>query len=456
MNASRWIGWCLLCGANLLPADDASTRFTRAIETAPRTQTELISVRLDSDVYQHAGPTLADLRVLDGNGREVGYIVRAVPATETTLVRRTGTLSATQLSLRPLNDGGLEITLTLDDDDPPPDGLRLVTPLDNFEQRVHVFASGDGTTWEPLADSLLFDYSRYMDVRSDSLKLPRTPHKQLRILVEQVTASQESELLELTRQLQGENETERVERVHIERRPFRIDRVEFWTEQAEQRTATTLTTDYPLTGFRVAEDAAAHETHVVIETRSQPLEAFQLTTPDRNFSRRARIEVETQVGAGKRWQPLAEGQLTRLAFRSLSREELALTFPQTQARTYRIVIENRDSPPLTVKAVTASGPVREVLFLASPQETFALEYGGDLPVPHYDTAAIEAALSETTTTVAGQLAEQAESFAVPPPSWFNDPWLLTGIIVILVAALGWGLYQAGRRVDQLPGNTSPY
>lgn len=430
-------------------------RVSRQIETASRTQEELVAVRLDSEVYDRTEPSLEDLRIYDGDGREVGYILRTVPATETTLVRRTGTLSATQLALRPLDEGGLEITLTLDVDDPPPDGLRLVTPLDNFEQHVQVSVSNDGIAWEPLAESLLFDYSRYMDVRSDSIKLPRTSHKRLRILVDQVSAAQESELLELTRQMQGADESARTERVQIERRPFRIDRVEFWTEQAEQQTATVLTTDYPIAKFTVEQDTEHKQTHVLIETQSQPLSRLAISTPDKNFSRLVQLEVERQVGVQTRWEPVASGQLSRLEFRSLNREELTLKFPETRGRNYRLVIENRDSPPLKVTEVTASGPVQEVIFLAAADANYALGYGGDLPAPSYDTAAIRAALAETKETIVGKLTELSTPLAVPTPNWFNDPWLLTAAIIVLCAALGWGLYQAARRVDQLPPADGP-
>jgi hypothetical protein len=32
----------------------------------------------------------------------------------------------------------------------------------------------------------------------------------------------------------------------------------------------------------------------------------------------------------------------------------------------------------------------------------------------------------------------------------NNPFVLGGVIVLLVAVLVWGLYRAGRRIDRLP------
>lgn len=448
-----WMTTCLV-GAE---AAEPRPRQARDIELPARTQEELVAVPLDADVYAAALPNLADVRILDAAGREVGFLLRAAPTTTSRRVRRTWT--PRQRSLRPLPGEGLEITLQLEESDPVPEGLRLVTPLTNFEQHVQVSTSADGVAWTPLTESLLFDYSRYMDVRNTAVKLPRTVHRFFRIVVAQINAEQESELLELTRHLQGNRETERSERVRIDRRPFRIDRVEFWTEQAEERSAAIQTTEYPLAGFTVTEDAETKTTRVLIETRTPPLTSFTLQTPDRNFSRAARLEVEQLLGPQSRWRTLSTGQFVRLDFRTLSTSELTLEFPETRAERYRLVIENRDSPPLTIQGITARGPVHEVLFLAAPESTYRLACGGEgWSPPSYDTAAIQAALRVKAVPLAASLRAQAELVASPPGGvgqswrrWINDPWVLTGVIVVLAAALGWGLYQAARRVDQVPG-----
>ncbi|MFV0444799.1 MAG: hypothetical protein ACK5Q5_14600, partial [Planctomycetaceae bacterium] len=229
-------------------------RFSRAIEVPVHSEEEIVSVELDAGVYEHASPSLGDLRVYDGDGHEVGYLLRKVPATETTVVRRTGTLRGTQLTLLPRDGRGLEVTLSFAPKDPPPDGLRLVTPLTNFEQRVQVLSSDHGESWTPLAEGLLFDYSRYMDIRSDTIPLPRTGHKHLKIIVDDVTAEQESELLELTRHFRSDGDLQKSERVLVDRRPFRIDRVEFWTEQAEQRVKTIKLTDFVSVPITVTEN----------------------------------------------------------------------------------------------------------------------------------------------------------------------------------------------------------
>ncbi len=448
-----WSGLCLLAGA-AVPADEAPpSRFARAIETAPRTDEELIAVPLDSEVFAIAQPELGELRILDGEGNEVGYLLRTAPATQRVQVERFWTPRPP--TLRRLEGEGLEITLTLEDRDPRPSGLRLVTPLDNFEQHIQVFSSRDGGTWQPLTEGLLFDYTRYMDVRNDRLPLPPTEHRRLRIVIQHVTAAQESELLELTRRLSGDQPAESIERVQIERRPFRIDRLELWAEQVE--TTTPRITEYPLAGVQTEIDATKKLTQVLIESRQQPLTSFTLETPDRNFSRRVRIECEVASGSSQRWQTLGEGAFTSLDFQSLYKHELTIRFAETRATRYRLTITNRDSPPLTIAGVTAAGPVRQAVFLAAPDGEYRLAYGGDVDRATYDTAAIQAALKDRTTPVEATLAARVEPLALPPLApeppwklWVNNPWLLTALILVLAATLGWTLYQAAQRVDQLP------
>ena len=163
----------------------------------------------------------------------------------------------------------------------------------NFNQRVRVFTSTDGREWEPAGDeTAIFDYSRYMDVRNDSVSFPETGRRRFRIVIDDVTLEQESELVALTRRLRGAEETDRTEQVVVDRRPFRIDRVDFWREVQEERATGDEKTKYPVAEHRVEQDKEKHQTIIQIETRRQPLTSLELETPERNFSRHAVVEVD--------------------------------------------------------------------------------------------------------------------------------------------------------------------
>ncbi|HEV7222815.1 MAG TPA: DUF3999 family protein [Pirellulales bacterium] len=430
-------------------------QFSREIQSPALKQEELLAVALDSDVFAATQDGLADVRLLDGEGKPLPYVLRQAQTTRARRVRKTW--PARQFSARPL-DGGLEITVELAKDDPHPNGLTLVSPLRNFEQRVRVEASADGREWEPAGtETVIFDYSRYMDVRRDGVSFPETAKRHFRIVIDDVTVEQESELLALTRRLQGAEETERTEKVVVDRRPFRIERIDFWREVEQEQSTGDEKAKYPVTGYRVEQDAAKHQTIVRLDARRQPLTALKLKTPDRNFSRHAAVEVEEARGVSKTWRRLGEATVSRIDFKDVQREDLSISFPQSRAAEYRITIDDRDSPPLAIAGVEAEGNVYELVCLAAPDARYRLVYGSaDADAATYDTAAIQELLRSGFQPSRAKLGEQQPGPGAGQPAEFepstllNNPLLLGAVILLLVLALGWGLYHAVKRMDKLP------
>ena len=439
--------------SNQLPA----FQFSREIKAPPLKQEELLAVTLDADVFAATQEGLADVRLLDAEGRVVPYFLRRVQTTRARAVRNTW--PARQPTARPLDDGGLEITLQIDEDDkhPHPNGLRIFSPLRNFKQRVRVFTSADGGQWEPAGEeTVIFDYSRYMDVRSDSVSFPETARRHFRIVIDDVTVEQESELLALTRRLQGAGEVERTEQVTVDRRPFRIERIDFWRVEHQERVTGNEKAPYPVAAHRVDEDREKHRTIIEVDTRRQPLTSLALETPDRNFSRHAVVEVQKVQGVTHHWQNIGEGTLSRVEFKNVKQEELAIKFPESRHAQYRIVIDNRDSPPLQVVGVAAEGNVYELVYLAGTGRHDRLLYGSaDAEQAAYDTAAVEELLRKgfqpSPAELGVQLPNQGDGATeFHWPKILNNPLMLGGVITLLTIVLGWGLYRAVQRIDKLP------
>ncbi len=434
-------------------AGEPSLRFRKEVSAASKTEESLVAAALDAEVYAATQPGLADLRLQDGQGTVLPYLVRKSQELQGQSVRRK-TWTSPKPSLRPLENGGLEITLLLTEDDPAPNGLTLITPLRNFEQRVSILTSTDGQTWEPTAgDTVIFDYSRYMDVRNDSVPFPASPRKHVRIVIDDVTFEQQSELLELTRRLRGNEETERTERVTIDRRPFRIERIEFWQEVSQEKIKGDHKQSYPVSGFQVTEDAKTRQTIITVDTHREPLTSLTLETTSRNFSRGCVVEVQERHGVQNAWLQIGIATLSRIDFKNLKREQLTISFPESRQAQYRLVIENRDSPPLTVTGVQSVGNVYEVIFLSASNKPHQLAYGDpDAASPRYDTATIQALLTESYRPESVKLGSEQQTPGAAPAGFkllqvVNDPRLLTGIICLLAVVLGWGLYSAVKRMD---------
>ena len=439
-----------------LPADEPVLQWNKPIGVPGIEEESVVAAPLDAEVFAATQDDLDDIRIFDGDGNAVPFLLRKAPTTSSRTERIAWTPE--KRTVRPLDGGGLEITIELDDDEdrPFPNGLTLVTPLINFEQRVRVETSADGAAWEVVADALTFDYSRYMDARNVRIPFPETDRRFFRITIDDVTAEQESQLLELTRRLQGGEETERSERLTVDRRPFRIDRIEFWRERERPQDTGAVLSSYPVQSFAAAEDGKTQQTVITIETQREPLTTFRLETPSRNFSRRAEVQVEFVSGVRTEWRPIGAGTLSRIDFQSIQQDELELQFPETRAARYRIVIDNRDSPPLQVDGVAATGVVYEAIYFAAADGAYTLAYGDEqAKAAQYDVAALQSLLNTGIQPLLARLGpETAAPAAGPrPTNWkelVNNPALLITIVVVLVLALGWALYHAVKRVDATP------
>jgi hypothetical protein len=453
-----WYAFVVWAAAWPALADAPGFQFSKDVKAPPLKQEDLLSIMLDTEVFASTQDSLADLRLLDGEGKPIVYLLRKVQTTRARATRTTW--PAGQLAAKPLDDGGLEITVLFDEDQddkrPHPNGLSLISPLRNFEQRVRVYTSADGQQWEPTGEeAVIFDYSRYMDVRNDSVPFPETTRRHFRIVIDDVTAEQQSELLALTRRLRGAEETERTEKVTIDRRPFRIDRIDFWREVEHDRATGDEKTNYPVAGHRIERDAKKQQSIVHVDMRHQPLTSLELETPDRNFSRHAAVEVEKVRGVKKTWEKIGEGTLSRIDFRNLKREKLSISFPESRQSQYRIIIDDRDSPPLEITGIQAEGNVYEVVYLAVPDRHYQLVYGSaDAEPASYDTAALQELLNESFRPAQAELGTQIPRQGGPPAfKWsklLNSPLLLGAVIMLLVIAFGWGLYRAIQRMEKLP------
>ena len=451
------VAWIAIGAASLVRADEPVFQFSKEVTASPKQEESLAAVALDADVFAATQDGLPDLRLIDAAGKPTPFVVRKSLETRDRTARHK-TWAARKPVLKPLDNGGLEITLELEKDDPQPNGLSLITPLRNFEQRVRVLSSADGQTWEPAGDeTVIFDYSRYMDVRNDSVPFIQSPRRHFRIVIDDVTAEQESELLELTRRLRGTEETARVEKVTIDRRPFRIERIDLWQDGHQEQVTGDRQQAYPMAGFKVSEDPKTKQTIITVEARREPLTSLELVTSSRNFSRHAVVEVEEKHGVTSSWRQVGEATVSCMDFKNFKREHLAIKFPESRQTRYRIVIDNRDSPPLTVTGIQATGSVYELVFLSASGQPHRLAYGSeDAAAPQYDTAAIQTLLGESHRPEPLSLGrQQANSNANAPVGFHwsklvNDPRLLVGTIGLLVIVLGWGLYRAAKRMDKLP------
>ena len=237
---------------------------------------------------------------------------------------------------------------------------------------------------------------------------------------------------------------------------MRIDQLKFWGSVSQKMPARDKRTSYPVTKFRVEEDAKQKSTMIYVNTRKEPLTELAIETSSRNFSRAAAVEVPVMRDGKQLWSEIGRSQISMIDFGGYHSESLTIGFPEQRQSEYRIVIRNADSPPLEIKAVRTSGYVYQAVFLAVVDTKYRLGYGSpEAEKPVYDAIAVLMPLREGHDPVEAKLGPEIAAADLPSPPWkwqdlLNDVRFLGPAIVVLIAVLALALVLAARRVNELP------
>lgn len=449
----------ILTPLSVAMGDESGYQWQRDVTIPSITAAALVTAPLDPHVFEFTRDGWPDVRLQNQQGDAVSFLIRPV---QTGQARTTRHFWPTMMRAAHVNDtAGLQVEFELGRDEPTPSGFRIVTPLSDFEHRVQIESSIDGTTWADTGTSaVIFDYSRHVNARNDLIPLKEPESRRFRITISDLTAEQDSEFMELKRVLQGGQEMNRTERTTVARRPFRIDRIEFYRDQLIPESREVPSTSYTVHDFAIKEDAREHQTIIEFSTRRAPVTGLKIITDARNFSRAISIENEvTTEDESPAWHPLTKGTVTRFAVGSLERDETSLSLPENRSGRYRVIIDNRDSPPLVIEAITATGPKYQLAFLASPGETYRVDYGSaDAKAGQYDTAALKATLQQMESPLDATLQDPKQNLNAPVHrTWrfWNDPRVLIGTIIFLTAILAWVLFQTGRRLSDAVKSDEP-
>jgi hypothetical protein len=437
----------------------APFRYFKTVNNRPSRQEEMLAFELDSDICASTRDRFADLRILDPSGRESPYEIEKSVGTKMEKAR--SDVASDVLSLK--EDGGdIEVRVKLRKDSPGADGMTFAIPLRDYERRVVVYGSEDGQQWSgAITEGLLFDYSRYMDVRNLELRLPGNKYREFRIRVENVVQEKESPFLEMTRTKQRGEETQRVERTTIERQPLRIDGIRLWREYDEERAKIAKTTDYAVADMQVTQDAKLKRTVIQVKSRREPLTRFTLRTSDKNFARSVSVEIPVVEGPRTNWTSVGRSNLMRFSFRSFKKEELTVSFPEQRQTEYRIVIQDDDNPALKIDGVQAAGNTYRAVFLAEPDRSYNVYYGAArVEAPQYEATTVLTAIQRKFEPEDVELGKQAANPAFNEGAdgslveTLNRPWFLVLAVCVMVVVLGWALFYAGTRVRAADGEAA--
>lgn len=416
---------------------------------------ELAAVEFDRDVCRVTRDGFPDVRITGPDGRQIPFLIQrftrvgsqwtdsAEPA------RRVADLVPDPAANR------LEIVVEPPRREPPA-WIELVTPARDFEKRVSVYLPGPGDTWRPLTENqVVYDYSRFMDVRRCRITLPEAPAaERYRLVVDEVSDVAASAFVALATRTGGGQPDEETTRKILHLRDLRIDRILFGYRTRQDRPDAPVYADYPLHITAVENDPREGVTRLLIAAERLPVAELRFHIADRNVSRPVRVEVRRSLDDGTvQWQRVGEGVLRLLDFRDVREESLSVPLAQeVRATELRVVISNRDAAPLTVQGVTAVCPVYRALFLAAPGVRYTLSYGSrDTPPARFDTEVLQRLYEEkgreVRTLALTPPGEPAEPPAPGPVERaLNSRALLLIVLAVAVLVLGAATWSAARRI----------
>ena len=313
-----------------------------------------------------------------------------------------------------------------------------------------------------MTDGVIFDYSRFMDIRNRDVALPANEYRQFKVVVEQELDDRESPLRELIRGRRGKDgkKDTRVEITRNLRTPFRIDGVELWrTVESEGGTeAETFAIRSRASRSSTTRRRSSRESRSrAVANRSR---VSRSSTASRNFSRNGpgagsgRARRADRLGRG--WP--RHGRDASSSARSAARSCRSI-FPNSD----RSITGSRSRTPTILRSKSPASTRGNGLPAGLPQvpgpdlpARVWLGHGREPAVRHGGRAGFaEPRLSsrdrETGTASIQPRLPRAKAALL---ALLNSPVFLTLAIVVMVLVLAWALFRAGMRIKKLPQQES--
>jgi hypothetical protein len=363
----------------------------------PRAGTGLFDFVLDREVLDQARTDQADLRLYDGAGREIPYVLRVRREVDT----------QSEFTVREFNRsvGGAAAEVSCDLGVQPVEHnlVEIDTAGVNYRRLADVEGSADGITWSTLASqAILFRFAAVgRSVEQLAVAYPASRYRYLRVRV--------------SRDPQVDSEAPRIAALRVRRTVRMRGEMMSFPAGSVAREADRM------------DGRPASVWHIDLGGRV-PFERLSLDILTPTFSRQFQLEIVDDPAAPVM---IASGDLTREAETGRAFE---IAFAERIGRRLKLTVVDDRNPPLAVSGMRAIGAARQVIFEgAAAAGPVRLYYGNPKALaPHYDLGMRVPANPGNAVRLALS-SQNANPVYRPEPKPFSErsPWL---IYVILAAA----------------------
>lgn len=422
----------------------------------PGAGTPLARAVLTRDILEASVSQLADARLFGPDGAEIAYALldNAPPAQ-----KRDGRGAELRVRSYDRNQNETVLVLEVPEGGPPLAGIEIKTPTRDFRKAALLESSPDFTVWSPLAQDAFYDFSSQIDLRKTRIAFPSTAARYLRL-----TLRDEGNAASPTTTTDSPSVKMRVGEVDLFLRSptvttLRLDAV-YGLPQVESAAPAVhdeAVFDKPA---QTPESPGAKDTVIELATRL-PADSLVLEIADPIFQREAEVYALTSAPPDKTPRPRRIGgaNLHRFALAGAEQRNARIALDPLPAETtgLRVVIRNKDNPPLIVNKITLRWP-QKLLFFASTAPMPAALYlkpvnpaQGAVPRPRYDAQRIaesEQWRSLPSLSAAFGPLHLNEAAASGLKLAELERWLLpvgVGLLSLALAVWLWMLLKKGKR-----------
>ncbi len=372
-----------------------SWSYSREVNPPAANGSRPAAIVIPEDVYAHSANQLADLRIVDDEGREVPYVL-GVPSGQTRTERRP--VRTREQSFAP----GEYTEFVLDVGANPQfhNAILVNTSETDFIAWAEVAVSDDARQWRNVCDRApLFRFDKQDLQGTQTLHYSDTNARYIRLRI-----LEGSHRFPLTSVNVLYEVTTPVERVPVA--------ASLAAAQSANRQESLWRTDLPA---------------------ELPVNEIRFEADEAEFSRSVVIESSSD---GQEWSAVGSGEIYRFHHDDVLREWLRVSFGSGWASHWRVHIANGNNSPLAGARVMLYMTPRRIVFRPDPARRYLLLYGqSEAKPPHYD---LERTLVVQDFQKLPELAlggEQINSEYEDPRPWSERHPAILWIAVIIAAGL---------------------
>jgi hypothetical protein len=398
----------------------------------------LYQIHIPDEIIAKANTGFEDLRVFDISLKEVPWVmIENIPPHETV---ETYPLEITGYD----NDGSSAIvSMKLPEKHRPISALDLKIVDKDFKKRISLSGSSDGKTWQPVTEDSIYDFSSQVKVRKTKIEFSKTDYRYFRLkLADFKTVSGGTPTIKL--KYEGLDFSVN----GVPKRDLRIHAVEGRTQLTSEKK--------PVYDRKIFSNPASvpdkDGNTVIILHAELPIDRITFDIANPYYYRTVTV-YGSNTGKDDSYRHLSSQVIYRFPLSSDQHEEKRFIDQRIPKHAYyKLVITNKNNPPLEMKGIELSWVQQNLYFIAlKNNERYSLCFGNQLvKKPDYDIANF---INQNTLSrnpfERVELATQRASGG-PRPELFGgfEKNILKIIVVLLVMGIGVWLYTLMKKAPK--------